>query len=190
MITRREVIKLAAFPLLPGWLNKRAFASGMPIRPAPLPQAYMSIGRAVGVPPYLLYAIALQESQMKYGQSALPYPWTLNIAGIPKRFKSFGAAVATLTDCLRAGVVSVDCGLLQINWKYHHARLGSVTRALDPYPNIQVGAQILREHFDETKSWLKAVALYHNADLKIGTAYAAAVIRLLSRIPTQEGGHE
>lgn len=151
--------------------------------PAPIPFGYRYVAHAQGVPAEVLYAIALQESQMRFGDAALPYPWTLNIEGSPKRFDSYQESVAALIGCLRSKVLSVDCGLLQINWKYHHRKLQSPARALDPYPNITVGAQLLRLHFTKAKSWFQAVAHYHNADPVIGQRYAASVFGHLARIP-------
>jgi hypothetical protein len=160
-----------------------ALKQGSMVRPAPVPGGYRYMARLHRVPADLLYAVALQESQMRFGPAALPYPWTLNVRGAPRRFDSYRAAVAALADCLRRGILLVDCGLLQICWLYHHAQLRSPARALDPYPNLGVGAQLLRTHFARTGSWFRAVALYHNANPAIGERYAASVFRHLGRIP-------
>ena len=53
--------------------------------------------------------------------------------------------LAALKGYVGRGVTNVDCGAMQVNWRWHADRLGSIERALDPYPNLSVGAQILRE---------------------------------------------
>ena len=106
------------------------------------------MGKINGVPPIILYGVALQESAKLFGPHVLPYPWTLNVQRTPKRYETYEAAVAALRGYVMAGITSVDCGLLQVNWRCHHDKLGSFWTALDPYPNIGVGARLLREHFE------------------------------------------
>lgn len=185
MTSRRSAIFLAFAPLaIAGLMSPAAVAgNGRRVPFAPVPPGYSFMARRFGVPSDLLYAVALQESQRKFGQTALPYPWTLNIEGTPRRFDSYDSSVAELERCLRAGVLSVDCGLLQINWKYHHRLLGTVRQAMAPYLNIAAGARLLRSHYDTTASWYKAVARYHNADPTIGGNYAKSVFKILSRLP-------
>jgi soluble lytic murein transglycosylase-like protein len=73
---------------------------------------------------------------------------------------------------------------MQVNWRYHQRRLQSFARALDPYPNIAVGAAILREHFDATGDWFKAVGRYHHpSNTARANAYARSVFARLPRIP-------
>lgn len=187
MTSRRSFLALSLAPILGGAGVGNAMAQRKIVLPAAVPAGYRYVARLHGVPAELLYAVALQESQMRFGHAALPYPWTLNIRGVPQRFDSYRAAVAALAECLRNRILLVDCGLLQICWLYHHTRLRSPDRALDPYPNIAVGAQLLRSHFAKTGNWLRAVALYHNANPAIGDRYAASVFRHLGRIPSGRG---
>lgn len=156
--------------------------------PAPLPAGYAAMGRRHGVPPLLLYGIALQESKMLFGEKALPYPWTLCVRGKAHRFETHSAASQHLQNCIVSGVTNVDCGCMQVNWHYHRGRLHTVARALDPYPNIAVGAQILREHFDATQDWFSAAGRYHHpSNSSRAHAYASSVFARLSRIPMQGG---
>lgn len=185
MTSRRNFLALSLAPVLAGVCPGAAAAPRRLIRPAAIPAGYIDVARMKRVPPAILYAVALQESQMRFGNAALPYPWTLNVRGVPKRFDSYRAALAALVECLRMGIQLVDVGLLQICWLYHHATLRSPARALDPYPNIEVGAELLRNHFMNTGNWFRAVARYHNADPVIGDRYAASVYRHLGRIPIE-----
>lgn len=166
----------------------RAVAAG---RPAPVPPGYQAMGRRAGVPPLVLYGVALQESKLLFGPHALPYPWTLCVAGEPRRFASRAAAVADLRRTVGAGIRNVDCGCMQVNWRWHADKLGSFERALDPYPNLAVGAFILRSLFvgSGAGDWFAAVGQYHTGPLTTperlqrAERYAAAVFARIATIP-------
>ena len=126
------------------------------------PKAYDWIGKRFDIDPWLIYGVALQESMLKFGSHTLPYPWTLCVAGVGKRFGSYEATLQALRNYVQTqGIRNVDCGAMQVNWGWHSDKLVSFERALDPYPNLAVGAQILRTHFERKGSWSRAVALYH-----------------------------
>ena len=153
-------------------------------RPAPLPAGYVVMGQRFGVPPMVLYGVALQESAKLFGPFALPWPWTLNVRGTPMRYPSYAAAVAGMRSFIAAGVRNVDAGLMQVNWGYHRDKLIDPARALDPYPNIAVGAHILRTHFAETHNWYTAVGRYHSpANFERAAHYAALVFRRIAQVP-------
>lgn len=133
------------------------------------PAAYARTGRWQGVPAWLLYGVALQESMLKLGALTLPWPWTLCARGRGLRYASYGQALAALQSLVKSGIASVDCGAMQVNWRWHGDKLGSLAQALDPYPNLAVGARILRGHFEASGDWRSAVALYH-----VGSAASAA----------------
>lgn len=190
MTTRRDFLALGLAPILGRVIQNDTIAKGKSLRPAPIPPGYLHVARIKHVPALVLYAVALQESQMRFGKNALPYPWTLNIQGAPKRFDSYRSAFVALDDCLRRGILLVDIGLCQICWLYHRAMLRSPGRALNPYFNMEVAAELLLDHFQKSGSWFRAVANYHNADPVIGDPYAASVFRHLVRIPSIAGGYD
>lgn len=134
-----------------------------------------------------MYGIALQESQLTIGRTALPYPWTLNVDGRPERHRDEQAARAALRRYLRAGLTNVDCGPMQLNWRWHQDRLQTVERALDPYINLDVGAQLLADLRRTHGDWRVAIQLYHAGSLttaeRRGRAqrYLASVERRLQR---------
>jgi len=153
------------------------------------PKAYDLTGERFDIDPWLLYGIALQESQIKFGEHTLPYPWTLCVAGASKRYGSYEATLAALRSYVQAqGIRNVDCGAMQVNWGHHSDKLQSFERALDPYPNLAVGAQILRGHFVRQGSWSRAVALYHTgsdkdaATVARGKRYSSGVFTRLARM--------
>jgi hypothetical protein len=161
-----------------------------------LPAGYAVMGQRHGVPPLILYGVALQESKLLFGPHALPWPWTLNVRGAGLRYGSYPAAVAALRSCLAAGITRVDAGLMQVNWGYHSDKLQDPARALDPYPNLAVGANILRGHFDAAGDWYSAVGRYHApADPARAARYAAQVFRRIAQVPpsspspASEGAH-
>ncbi len=186
---------LTGIACLAGGIAPRVHASGVaPAGPnrsprpspttSPMPAGYIVMGRIHHVPPLILYGVALQESARLFGDRVLPYPWTLNVAGEPRRFAGYESAVAALRTSVEQGQPNVDCGLLQVNWRYHHDKLSSFWAALDPYPNIGVGARLLRGHFDTTQDWFRAVGRYHSeAGGARANAYAQSVYRRIARIP-------
>lgn len=141
----------------------------------PVPVGYQQVAREYGLPPALLYAVALTES----GQNSLsegqfrPWPWALNINGEGRYFRSrqgawqaLQAVLATADSSVDSSVnssvnTSVDIGLMQINWRYHRAVLGSTWQALDPYHNLRVAAVILRDCHAVHGHWLASVGCYH-----------------------------
>jgi soluble lytic murein transglycosylase-like protein len=177
-------IVLATLSVAAAGLAERAAAAD---RPAPLPPGYQVVGQRAGVPPLVLYGVALQESELLFGPHALPYPWSLCVAGEPRRFASHADAVADLRRCVVGGIRKVDCGCMQVNWHWHSDKLGSFERALDPYPNLAVGAFILRSLY--AGDWFKAVGQYHTgptrtADQQVrGERYATAVFARIATIP-------
>lgn len=183
---RIDPVITGQFPLAGKTAPRPASVPGGSLLP---PKAYDLTGRQFNIDPWLIYGVALQESKMKFGERTLPYPWTLCVAGSAKRFGSYLAALSALRGYVtEQGIRNVDCGAMQVNWRWHNDKLQSFERALDPYPNLAVGAQILREHFDRLGSWSRAVALYHtgsdaNAEtVSRGRRYADGVISQLERL--------
>lgn len=166
-------------------LTRRAARAGNPGQP---PRAYVRMGRRHGVAPWLLFGVALQESMLKFGERALPYPWTLCVRGRGQRYGSYAQTLQALRSCVQGGVSNVDCGAMQVNWHWHGDKLGSFERALDPYPNLAVGARILRGHYEARGDWRQAVALYHTGSDASGSTrargqrYAGQALARLARL--------
>ena len=152
------------------------------------PRAYVRTGDKFGIDPWLLYGVALQESQLKFGNRTLPYPWTLCVRGRGMRFGNYRETLAALKRFVGSSVTNVDCGAMQVNWHWHKDKLQTFEQALDPYPNLEIGARILRGHFDQRRDWRKAIALYHtDSDLTQetrtrGARYARQAINRLDRM--------
>ncbi|WP_114471557.1 transglycosylase SLT domain-containing protein [Pseudorhodoferax soli] len=187
--TRRlEPVEPARSRVQPAPQDQKPLAPGKPGaslgRP---PAAFERTAARHGISAWLMYGIALQESQLTIGRTALPYPWTLNVGGRPERHRDAQAARAALRRYLRAGLTNVDCGPMQVNWRWHQDRLQTVERALDPYINLDVGAQLLADLRRTHGDWRLAIQLYHAGNLNTaerrGRAqrYLASVERRLQR---------
>ena len=138
--------------------SRPATTQKAPLHP---PAAYVRTAARHGIPAWVLYGVALQESQLKFGKRTLPYPWTLCVRGRGLRFGSYASTVAALKRLVAAGVTNIDCGAMQVNWRWHGDKLRTAENALEPYANLDIGARILRQCFEARRNWRKAVADYH-----------------------------
>ncbi|WHS57675.1 lytic transglycosylase [Pseudomonas sp. G2-4] len=148
------------------------------------PPAYQLVAHDADIPSTVLFAIALQESGIRVHGRLLPWPWTLNIAGIPYRFTTRAAACDALLQTLaRHNAKRVDVGLGQTNLGFHEQRFSSPCEALDPYRNLAVTAALLQEHHAATGDWVSAAGRYHRP---VGGApaarYRAGFSRQLERL--------
>jgi soluble lytic murein transglycosylase-like protein len=161
------------------------------IRADEVPPAYQMIARENGLPAPLFYAVALTESgQRSLSQHRLrPWPWTLNVNGRGQFFASRKAAWRALQRALASDERSVDIGLMQINWRYHHQALGSAWQALDPYHNLRVGAAILRRCYTAEPDWWESLGCYHAPNDSVrAKKYRERVTRHWRRITQQREG--
>ena len=128
-----------------------------------VPSGYQQVAAEYAIPPQIFYAVALTESGRRVeGSAALhPWPWTLNIRGKAHFFRERRAAERALHHALEGGEDLIDVGLMQVNWRFHQARLGSPSGALDPYRNLRIAARILHECHRERADWWAAVGCYH-----------------------------
>ncbi|WP_211460860.1 transglycosylase SLT domain-containing protein [Collimonas silvisoli] len=126
------------------------------------PPAYQIAAHQAGVPSPVLYAVALQESGTLLRGHVRPWPWTLNVAGEPKRFNTRQAACTGLMQALRqTSATRVDVGLGQINVGHQAHRGVPPCGLLDPYRNLTIAAAILREQHTPGEDWLLAIGRYH-----------------------------
>jgi len=127
-----------------------------------IPSAYQVAARQEGVPPAVLYALALTESGVRLKQGLRPWPWTLNVAGKGYYFRNQQSACAAIHQAIaRHGKKRVDVGLGQINLGWHAGLFGRPCEALQPNRNLRHAARLLRGHFEHSGDWLVAAARYH-----------------------------
>lgn len=152
------------------------------------PPAYQLAAQRAGVPPAVLYAVALQESGTRlHGRKdgrLVPWPWSLNVAGQSRRFATRAQACAGLHQVMRTTAhTRIDAGLGQINLGYHKQRVTTPCELLDPYRNLAIAAQILREQHTPGEDWLLAIGRYHRpAGGEPAARYRRSVQRHLARV--------
>jgi Transglycosylase SLT domain len=128
-----------------------------------------------------LYALALKESSLRRSDGVVrAWPWTLNSPQTGALyFESYETALAKLTELIAQGTKNIDIGLMGVNWRWNGHRLPDPKRLLLPAENIEIAAQILREHLDAFDGDLRlAIARYHNPRSEIGIPYAASVLAI------------
>jgi hypothetical protein len=128
-----------------------------------VPEPYRSVAAYSGVPPKILYAMALQESGRHRQGEWAPWPWTLNISGCSVYYDSRHAMFEALMAALGDGLMRIDIGPLQVNWHWQFQKLGSPWLSTDPIYNTKIGSQILWNHYQQTGDWWQAVGKYHRA---------------------------
>ena len=139
-----------------------------------VPPAYVSIANNAGIPPSVLWTIAIMESNAKLNIGWYPWPWTLNVAGksiyLPNRDEACQKAVESIEE---KGPKSVDIGLTQNNWGYNGIKyFNNPCDAFDPVRNLQVASIILRECYEKRGDWIEAAGCYHRrADGKPAEQY-------------------
>ena len=181
MLSRRDMLRIALASGAACVVGHAQAAAR--VTDPPIPPAYAAAARAMRVPARVHYAVALQESVMRYGRKHLPYPWTLNVETRPERFDTSGEAVARLDALLRRGVRNIDCGAMQVNWRWHEDKLVSPKLALHPFRNLDIGARILAERYAETPDWFTAVGRYHSpGDAARARRYARLVYARMAQI--------
>lgn len=146
----------AALLLATGGWSLAALAREVP------PPAYQLAARRADVPARVLYAVALQESGTKLRGRLIPWPWTLNVAGASQRYATRTDACAGLHRALaHTPAKRIDAGLGQVNLGYHAHRYTQPCELLDPYRNLAIAAEILREQHTPGEDWLLAIGRYH-----------------------------
>ncbi|OVY92546.1 lytic transglycosylase domain-containing protein, partial [Pseudomonas aeruginosa] len=114
----------------------------------------------------------------------VPWPWSLNVAGQSRRFATRADACAGLQQAMRATPhTRIDAGLGQINLGYHKHRFTGACDLLDPYRNLAVAAEILKEQHTPGEDWLLAIGRYHRpAGGEPAVRYRRSVSRHLARV--------
>ena len=148
------------------------------------PPAYQLAAQRAGIPSTVLYAVALQESGLRRNGRFVPWPWSLNVTGQSRRFTTRADACAGLRQAMRSTPhTRIDVGLGQVNLGYHQQRYASACDLLDPYRNLAIAAEILREQHAPGEDWLLAIGRYHRpAGGEPAARYRRSVSRHLARV--------
>ncbi|MCK0207894.1 lytic transglycosylase domain-containing protein [Starkeya koreensis] len=132
-----------------------------------------------GVPLGILYAVGLTET----GGNGTLQPLAMNGGGESYVATSIADGERKLAEFGRRGVTLVDLGCMQINYRWHGAKFGSVAQMFDPARNVDYAARFLSELKQRHGNWTLAAARY-NAGPDNDPAqkrYVCAVIRNMVR---------
>jgi len=138
-----------------------------------VPHVFVATADAQGIPPTLLYAIALQESGRKEKNTGAfrPWPWSLNVGGKAHYYANMEEAWDALNTLFKDPPSNIDIGLVQVSWPVNRHVIHDPFLALEPTINLAIGAQILKECFDRLGDWWAAVGCYHSPTPKRAAAY-------------------
>jgi soluble lytic murein transglycosylase-like protein len=188
---------MAAPALMPKWPRRGLLAAVLATGPVQAqempPPAYQLAAQRADIPSTVLYAVALQESGVRRGERIVPWPWSLNVAGQSRRYASRSEACAGVRHALReVPPTRIDVGLGQINLGYHPHRYRQPCDLLDPYDNLRIAADILKEQHTPGEDWLLAIGRYHRpAGGAPAARYRRSVSQHLQRVlgPHQATAH-
>ena len=137
-----------------------ALPAPLPVQ-ADIPAHYHAVAKRYDIPVDILYSIALTESGWTVHDVYRPWPWTLNIGGKAHRYTHRYRAVHALLAAVGEGI-NVDVGLMQISSRWHAGRVERIEDLLDPFINLDQGAEILHEQCLKSRDWWEAVGRYHS----------------------------
>lgn len=133
----------------------------------------------LGLPPFLLQAIAKVESSRwnKSQKAAFAWPWTVMAEGQGRFFPTKEAAIAHVEALKKRGIRNIDVGCMQVNLHYHGRHFASLEQAMNPAINVAYAASYLARLRGEHKSWTKAIGNYHSATPHLSGRYRTKVFR-------------
>ncbi len=119
-------------------------------------EIFKKYARLNHVPMKALQSIALVES------NGNPFAIYDNNSQESHHFDSKEEAIQYAKRRIDRGFNNLDLGLMQVNWRYHNKKLGSVEEAFNVEKNIQVASEILSEALSRHDNLIDAVASYHS----------------------------
>ncbi|KKB96451.1 Transglycosylase SLT domain protein [Candidatus Arcanobacter lacustris] len=126
------------------------------------------------IPKGLLHAIASTESTSN--------PWAVNREGKAFYFDTQDQATKFVKDSMSSGYKSIDVGCMQVNLLYHGSNFKTLDEAFHPINNINYAAIFLKQLYQETGSWKKAIKYYHSRDQKFNQKYLAKVMNIWAMV--------
>lgn len=135
-----------------------------------------------GVPLDVLRSISLTETGRNSNGMLHPWPWTVNMEGLGKWFKTVGEAQHYVDLHFSDGARSFDVGCFQINYRWHGEYFASIEDMFDPTTNARYAARFLNELYLEMGSWSRAAGAYHSRSPKFATKYRARFDRIRANL--------
>ena len=132
------------------------------------------------LPKNLLLSVSLTESgkTVKNGEF-ISWPWTINVKGKGKFFKTKNEAVTYVSNYTKKGKKNIDLGCMQVNYMYHPNAFKNFNDAFDPELNVKWSAKKLKYLYQKFGSWKLAVGYYHSYRTMRRKKYSAKVFNTL-----------
>ncbi|MCW2242973.1 transglycosylase SLT domain-containing protein [Azospirillum canadense] len=125
-----------------------------------------------GIPRGILHAMSVVES----GRAGMPWPWALNVSGMPRFPATRSEALRLMHDEVGTLRADVAVGCMQIYTRWHAGSFAADEDILDPAINVTYAARFLRELYDRHGSWTEAVRRYHASDPAAQDTYLCQVL--------------
>jgi len=141
-------------------ISKIAKAESYP----PEAPAYRHLSAKYGLPEKLLYAIALNESQVKTNKRHVtPWPWVIrwNKEDKGRWYKTKDEAVEFAEKLLREGFKNFDVGIAQVNYLWHGRQFASISQMMNPQNNLDYAASLIKGFHDGGDDWWVSAGRYH-----------------------------
>ena len=149
---------IALWSCLPAQAAPAAATGSSGVAPARSCEAQVAAAaKRYDIPLAVFYSVGLLETGGRNGLQ----PYAMNIEGHASANASLEAALATFEAAHRRGASLIDIGCMQINYRWHGDKFGSVTEMFDPARNVDYAARFLRELKEREKTWTLAVARYN-----------------------------
>ncbi len=130
--------------------------------PVSIPEEFLRIGEECGVPPAVLYSVALTETEIGIkGQKSSAWPYSINWMGKGYRFKDRQETFGFAQKLIKQGHTLFDIGIMQVNWRWHNERVNNLWDLTDTEINIRTACSILTEGYEAKKNWFWAAGYYH-----------------------------
>jgi soluble lytic murein transglycosylase-like protein len=146
-------------------------------------QHLFTAAEAEGVPPGLLYAVALTES----GNGGVLSPFAINVEGTTVASVSKAEAMQAYELARLEGKRLIDVGCMQVNVYFHRDGFNTLDEMFEPLANITYAAKFLKALHAKHGSWTQAVARYH-AGPKNKPAQKRYVCKVLSHLVAMKFG--
>ena len=128
-----------------------------------IPYAFRVIAQQCHVPAKYLYAVALTETEtrLKNGHSS-PWTWTINYRGKSYFYQNRRSMYVAATKLVHHKHQLFDVGMMQVNWRWHKQRVGSLWQLTAPETNVRVACEIMKDGYRVSGDWIKAAGYYHS----------------------------
>ena len=142
-------------------------SSGVAAR-ASVPPGYARAAQALQMPAEIAFIAALASRGVRLDDGCFqPWPWTLTLGSVTRRYPNRAEAHAALLAARHQGVTPIKVGLLQLDGRY---AVGSLHEILDPATNLSVGLQALQQRYRQRHDWGVAITTLARRFHRFGVA--------------------